>query len=470
MRIAIPRRFRRFLIVALPAGLALGTTLFGFSKAGITYTTDGSQADVSAAIAAAATGDVILVPAGAFTCGAAGSAVWVNKAVTLQGAGPGATTIAISGSGPNWGSGTIQISAAATVKDFTINQSGLANTTAFGTGTANGWRITNIVYNSAATAAYFVYAGSYGLIDSCTINGGGGSDETIFSRGPANSWQTTSSMGTADAVYIEDCTFNNSGYVCDFNSNARGVVRFCTINGPMKVDGHGLASNTPARGVRQLEVYGNQWTQTGGYYAEIEIRGGTGMLFDNTSANTQSGWFFLTDYGYEAQWPNFGNVYQTPANYPITDQIGVGQDPKAGATEPVYVWNNTRAGLPWTRTVKAVAAGAITLFGSTFTENDIVRADRDFFWQGANFDGSGGMGRGPKAAMLATTPSKTGVGWWVTDEGEWNSSHPGTDGQLYSWNGSAWIVKYTPYTYPHPLRGDLSAVAPSNAIITITVQ
>jgi hypothetical protein len=438
-----------------------GCVVWTHPAVAVDVTTDGSQADVQAKINAASVGDRVLIPAGTFTWGAGGTSVSVTKAVTLAGAGPAKTTINISPAAPRYGSGAISIYAAATVRDFTITQPGSATTTAFATGSGNGWRITNIVYNSAATVGYFVYAGSYGLIDKCIVNAGGGSDELVFSRGPADSWQTASSMGTASAVYIEDCTFNNPGYVCDFNSNARGVVRFCTINGQMKVDAHGLASNTPARGVRQMEVYANHWTFAApAYFAAIELRGGTGMVFDNITDNPTSAWFFLTDYGYMAQWPNFGKAFQTPANYPITDQIGIGQDPKTAAGEPYYVWNNRKAGAAWPRTVKEVAAGAIALHGSKFTEADVIKPDRDFFWQGATFDGSSGIGRGTKAQMQALKPTKPGVGYWVTDEGTWNKSTPAPSGQLYTWTGSAWLLKYTPYTYPHPLRG---ATPPTSA-------
>lgn len=435
-----------FLMVLVIVG-----TLFGDSKPGRTYTTDGSQSDVSATIATASPGDTVLIPSGSFTWGKGGVTVPVNKAIILTGSGTGATTINIASDAPTWTRGVIQISEGATVRDFTITQPGSGNTTAFSAGSHNGWRITGIAYKSAPKAGYFCYAGSYGLIDNCTLNGGSGSDEIIFSRGPTDSWQTASSMGTVNAVYIEDCTFNAAGYVCDFNSNARGVVRFCTINGQMKIDGHGRASNTPDRGCRQMEVYQNRWTPTSGFAAAIELRGGTGMLFGNRAAAGWSAWFYLTEYGYLGQWPNFGSVYQTPANYPITDQIGVGMDPKTAGSEPCYVWNNLLGGKAWPRTLKSVAAGAIARYGQDFTEKDLIQANRDFFAD-SGFDGQGaGLDKGTKAQMRAFKPSFPGYGWWVTDEGSWNNGAAGS-GQLYVWSGSAWVLKYTPYTYPHPMR------------------
>lgn len=55
--------------------------------------------------------------------------------------------------------------------------------------------------------------------------------------------------------------------------------------------------------------------------------------------------------------------------------------------------------------------------------------------------------------MLAIKPTKVGVGFWVTNEGSWNTRLPAnSSGRLYSWNGSAWALKYTPYAYPHPLQ------------------
>ena len=67
---------------------------------------------------------------------------------------------------------------------------------------------------------------------------------------------------------------------------------------------------------------------------------------------------------------------------------------------------------------------------------------------------------GTTTQMNALTPTEVGYGFWVTDQGSWNSNLPNnTSGQLYSWNGTGWVLKYTPYLYPHPLR---VPVAPAN--------
>jgi len=532
-------RLRLFLLFA--GALASAPVLWGYTQSGSNYTTDGSQADVSAALGAAAAGSIINVPAGTFTWGAGGSPIYIPNAVSLVGAGPANTIINLDPGAPGGVSGTLQFFAAITVKGFTIN--GAGNATPFSTN-SSGWRITNVVYNAGTDTSYFCFISQgTGLIDNCTITGGGGSDELIFATGSANSWQTPDSLGGANNVYVEDCTFNGQGYLCDANANARMVVRFCTITGPMKIDAHGFASNTP-RGVREIEIYNNTWTISGGPFPEIELRGGTGMVFNNNSnATTTYGlpWYFLTDYGYQGEWPNFGvgissatagsstiittttphglqsnwgpigvtvssttpaisgdytvqvinanafsipvnvtsagtgggtAVYQTPVNYPINDQIGVGQDPKVGGSAPLYSWNNIQNGAPWQRVFKSPSAGAETLYasqagnGATFAETDLIKADRDVFLDltvtGA-FDGSTGVGTGTFAQMNLIRPTKTGVGFWVTDQGTWNNKAGGTNGELYVWNGTAWVLKYVPYTYPNPLRGP---IAPTNLIIS----
>jgi hypothetical protein len=264
----------------------------------------------------------------------------------------------------------------------------------------------------------------------------------IFARGPADSWQISSSLGTNDNLFIEDSTFRGQGYVTDCNSNSRCVVRYNTITGPIKIDGHGKASNTPPRGVREIEIYGNTWASGGGYWPAIEVRGGTGRVFDNTSQG-DGPWLILHEYAATATWPNFNNTIQTV--YPIDDQIGVGKDPKVGASEPMVLWNNVSSGKAW-----AISLG----YGDQAVLQKFIQADRDYYAQAATFDGSSGVGRGTKAQMQAITPTKTGVGFWVTDEGEWNSQNAGADGTLYVWSGSQWSASYTPYSYPHPRRAE----------------
>ena len=69
---------------------------------------------------------------------------------------------------------------------------------------------------------------------------------------------------------------------------------------------------------------------------------------------------------------------------------------------------------------------------------------------------------GLEQGALASRPSTctTGVAYWATDQGTWNttdtagpqSSVVGVQGELFQCTATnTWTLFYTPYTYPHPL-------------------
>lgn len=342
-----------------------------------------SQADVRSAIASAAPGDMVKIPAGACTWGLSSATITVNKAITVQGAGADSTIITIDGSGSMYGEGAVVISAAATVGGFTIQTPTSGSCRAAFSAASNGFRITNVKYLARmANVGYFVNVGNaYGLIDNCYVQGGDGTDELIFTRGPDDSWQTADSFGGADNVFIENNTFTGFGYVTDINSNGRAVVRYNTISGPMKIDGHGIETNTPARSFRQMEIYNNRWTDTKDeFWRAIEIRGGTVRIFNNVIDNTGgSVWVLLHQYASESPYPGyFNNACQCPSAYPIKDQVGLGMDPKVAHSDPAYLWNNTVGGAPLTLTIPDTS-GCSSACGGAFSMEAIIQSGRDYF-------------------------------------------------------------------------------------------
>lgn len=498
---------------------------YSFTKSDTIYSTDGSMLDVQSAIDDANDGDTVRIPDGSFVWGDSSTYINLNKRITLEGNGIDNTTVIISDSSGKWTSAALRISAAAIVKGFRVQGATTEGRTPFAA-SANDFRITGVQYDQIGRSGYFVYiSADRALIDNCIINGVSGASEFIFLRGSEDSWTTPSSMGTADNVFLEDCTFNGRGTVCNANSNARIVVRYCNLNGSNKVDGHGFASNTPARSVRHMEVYGCSWTKEDSNWVAIEPRGGTGRIFNNNSGPSTGASFSLREYTCTAHWKNSGYEYmslsdesgnlrinldtqhvidgqfkvgstasfsgysndrknleilavgsdyvvldhlyegegsgiiysfKTPADYPIEGQIGVGMDPKVAGSEPMYIWNNRKDGSQWPLKITPVPVEAHILYGQAFSvEDDIIVHDRDYFNETSTFDGASGIGIGTASDMAAIAPTLPGVGFWVTDEGEWNSNEPGYDGRLYTWDGSNWELDYTPYTYPHPMRDSL---------------
>lgn len=132
--------------------------------------------------------------------------------------------------------------------------------------------------------------------------------------------------------------------------------------------------------------------------------------------------------------------------YRCIDQSGAGQGalltgdvpdptPLNQALDPLYIWNNMREGVlaPGISTGAAVHVHARDYYNGTGSTSVVE-----------------GVGRGVVASRPAQCTS--GVAYWATDEGEWDSTNGATpDGRLYKCTvTNTWTVFYTPYTYPHP--------------------
>lgn len=303
-----------------------------------TYTTDGTFFSVNSALRVAVSGDTVNIGAGTFTYFQGGATMTIPPGVTLAGDSEATTiinmaTTAVTG----YSSASITLSEGAVLKNLTINGPNALNCIPLQTTTYAGtWRVTEVTYNQyTGRDSYFILINRApsGRIDNCNIVGGAGSSELILARGPDTAWQNPSGIGDENAVYVESNTFSGVGYVCDGNDNAKLVVRFNTINGQNKIDGHGRASNS-TRGVRRIEAYCNTFTAGPGSWYAFELRGGKNMIFNNTAATGASGaaQMILRDYGYIGMASGFQYRFQTPNNYPLLDQVGTSQDVTVNAT------------------------------------------------------------------------------------------------------------------------------------------
>jgi hypothetical protein len=155
------------------------------------------------------------------------------------------------------------------------------------------------------------------------------------------------------------------------------------------------------------------------------------------------------------------------SGYRCRDQIGISRDltqwdhapsplPYNQESQPVYFWDNLEGTEPMS------------------VENDgmgtWVQENRDWFTQKAPFSGTAGVGVGTLSSRPSTCT--VGVGYWATDQGEWNSRNPGPDGQLYKCTSTnTWSLYYTPHRYPHPWQtgttGAPRPTPPTNLRVTV---
>lgn len=167
------------------------------------------------------------------------------------------------------------------------------------------------------------------------------------------------------------------------------------------------------------------------------------------------------------------NSFDTIGGYPALDQIGRGKgvllsgdEYSGGVTpvgfpsqilDPVYCWMNTKSAVLTSCQANTFTTGFVTenvdfynaVSASAQTSNS------------SPFDGTAGMGFG----IFDRRPTQcvTGVAYWATDQGEWDSTNGNAaDGKMYICTSpNTWEARYgsdgsnntgTPLPYPHPLR------------------
>jgi hypothetical protein len=140
--------------------------------------------------------------------------------------------------------------------------------------------------------------------------------------------------------------------------------------------------------------------------------------------------------------------------YPFRDQPGVGHNQ---VSFPNYEWGNTGSQAPSEPLFATNAPG-------------VVQADRDWYDYTSSFTGATGVGSG----VFAARPSSctTGVGYWATDQGDWNTSGNGAgQGVLYQCSGTnTWSAYYTPYLYPYPATQTTNSPAPPTNVEATVIQ
>ena len=511
----------RGLLSILLAG-ALTSLAWGQTYTAATCNVSDVNAVINGPTHVAVNGDTIIIPAG--------SCSW-SSGITISGVGISILGTGTPNTGPStMGAGTSTTSIASTISGGTsalfsvsgltqgqlmrislINFPSETNTnpaTGVGAlifnGTCNSsgcpnLHIDNTTWGSTWNGAYLP-AGSIvfaynvlGLADHNTINGPDGEAPYFVNDNlPAwmgvgqfgdNSWAQPDTMGTAQAFYFEFNIFDSGvASETDYGYASAGGGRFvCRYNTYSDVateavscGGHGTSSGGRPRGMRHMEVYGNQLTCTSssGCYGPMSFNSGTGYIFNNTWNSTGGGFFN----GYSAvnaqrlqagTWAPWGQCNGSGAwdlnsgGSPVAclDQPGRGQGTYMSGTtptpaawpsevlEPVYEWGDSVTG----GFTSPIVTGSSTLNVNNDyyneTTNQIAQTSAT-----SPFNGTSGAGHG----TLANRPTSctTGVAYWATDQGSWNSGcGSGAQGELFKCTGTnTWTLSYTPYLCPHPLE------------------
>lgn len=467
--------------------------------------TDGNNNSCTAAglaslISAASDGDTINIASGSHDMTSA--VLFDNKSLIIKGKGKALTNIVNKVPNPsysttaimwkfNLGSDkTLELSDMEITDDDAVTFNAMGAVRIYGTyNPIPRFRVYNINMHDLVNRGFRVDV-VFGVFHDCTFTNNTGHDFYIFGDRDA-AFERGDKKGTEQAVFIEDCTITNTGGaygasgLTDNSDGASIVLRNNTITNKWWMS-HGYGDITALyRGSLLAEVYDNTFAADAECSHWLRFRGGTGTVFRNTVTETGSGaWgynesrgltFCTYQIGAKADpCTSMDNQLARCETYPCTDQIGF-----VGTTlTPWYEWLNTLDGsaIPGTFITTCTGGGSDCTDCSTSPVSDgtctgsddcmscFIRNDREYYKYTASFDGTSGVGSGTAAAMALITPTLTGVGFWVTDEGEWDSTNGATaDGRMYTWDGDSWELSYTPSDFPHSLRG---TAAPSGQPIT----
>jgi hypothetical protein len=417
-----------------------------------------SLADVRAAIASAASGDTVVVPAGAATWT---DQLVITKGISLIGAGAGNTVITGAYDAPSISNVVLTTNYLLVylpsspgsneplrLSGFTFDCAGRCPFLILKNETTTPVNQIRVDHNTLKNARYgFTIRGPvYGVID----NNAGENLTTFCGVISLNetSWKNFGYQpGTADAIFLEDNV--TEGVVFFYGGAGMRVVarhNTCTYIGTASLsswcEGHGNMLVQGNLGTQGVEMYENKlYFGTAGVGVRIfDHRGGVARIFNNT-AYTSGGAMTVIREEYPDSWcPPITNQVSGQPQYP-SDSFFWGNRRGVDGSIPVSVRIDAQLNYdgtgyctthPYESNPQAITAQA--------PYRVVPQEEMDFWAEKGAFNGTTGIGIGLRSSRPATCTK--GVAYWATDEY-----------RLYrATAANTWAVYYTPYPYPHPLR------------------
>ena len=431
-----------------------------------------SSSDIQMAVTASADGDTVTVPSGECTW-LGGVTVPNTKGIILQGNGASSTKISLNGY-------TLAMQTSSAMRPITITGFTLihSNTTVsvMITGTAQDWRIHDNTFDLAnVSGGYSLRIGdgsantdsfTYGLIDHNQFIHGNFSTFIFveWSRGNSDAlypgdyvWGLSAERGTAQAVYVENNSFDSSGnaasQVIDARWGSKYVLRYNTIQDPW-ISTHSGCTNYGRNPIWQ-EIYNNTFTDDANRYGgnQIEMRSTSGLWFGNTFSSSANKYTIGIDnersYREDCGVPSYNYTCDGSrafdentgggSGYRCLGQPGWGQpqatDMTAYTFSGVFAWENRNVG-------SLVDMSIANNNGSTSTH---LQFGRELFNQSDMTIG-----------LIANRPSTCSVG---PPRSVYISTNENALGEtLYICTAmNTWTKHWEPFIYPHPLQGYVSA-------------
>jgi len=445
--------------VLLTIGAMLwAATTWSYTVSGNTYKTNGSQADVQAACAAAPDDGaaIITIPAGTYDWS---GTLTINKALTLAGAS--ATGVNIRNDNSSGAMISATSSAHGHVNIYWLHIVQVANNSS-GAGfalecdrtepSAYTVLVHDCSFRCGAIFTYMVKCLANGIIfwnDAFAGDGPndpnalGGITFVCDKYGYTSSWNTPDTYGTRDTTglansYVEDCRFYDAPQATsNFDDNSRVVWRYSTMRN-CSLNSHG--QETSVYGAREWEVYsntfiysssgtgpsGNTYPMNMNYW--FFVRGGSGVVFNNKMEDipwNKTGIMLNVFSITRGMNDGAGGVF-CPLAYPAPRQVGWGWN--SGGSAEFGVGDDTQAN-------RLVGDSSPGLFGA-----DGIGAVLDpvHIWGNSGTE--------------TTDPHYVGTQTYEPD----NCGH-GNLIATYLKEGRDYYVNvakpnWSPYTYPHPLH------------------